>query len=51
MACGRISEIDRKIEELKSLRRALSALAERCPGNAGSDCPILEEIAGEAGVR
>lgn len=50
MASGRIAEIDRKIEELKSLRRALGILAEQCPGDAGPDCPILEEIAGSTAL-
>ncbi|WP_152047721.1 Cu(I)-responsive transcriptional regulator [Aureimonas psammosilenae] len=48
MASGRIAEIDRKIEELQSLKRALGVLAEQCPGGDGPDCPILEEIAGSA---
>lgn len=47
MASRRIAEIDRKVEELMSLKRALSVLAEQCPGDAGPDCPILDEIAGE----
>ncbi|MCK5931172.1 Cu(I)-responsive transcriptional regulator [Fulvimarina manganoxydans] len=42
----RISEIDRKIEELQSLKRALAELEERCHGDAAPDCPILEEIGG-----
>ena len=50
MASGRIAEIDRKIEELQSLKRALSVLAEQCPGDAGPDCPILDEIAGAHGA-
>lgn len=51
MASGRIAVIDRKIEELKSLKRALSLLADQCPGDAGPDCPILEEIAGDRLLR
>jgi MerR family copper efflux transcriptional regulator len=51
MASGRMAEIDRKIEELQSLKRALSILAEQCPGDAGPDCPILDEIAGERSVQ
>jgi MerR family transcriptional regulator, copper efflux regulator len=46
MAHGRIAEIDRKIAELNSLKRALASLAEQCPGDSGPDCPILDEIAG-----
>ncbi|GGE16254.1 Cu(I)-responsive transcriptional regulator [Aureimonas endophytica] len=48
MAHRRIAEIDRKIEELRSLKRALGVLAEQCPGDGGPDCPILDEIAGGA---
>ena len=47
MASGRMADIDRKIEELKSLKRALAILADQCPGDAGPDCPILDEIAGD----
>lgn len=50
MARRRMLEIDRKIEELRSLKRALASLTERCPGGGGPDCPILDEISGE-GVR
>ena len=46
VASRRIAEIDRKIEELKTLKRALFELAEQCQGGGGPDCPILEEIAG-----
>ena len=47
MATRRMVEIDRKIEELQSLKKALAALTEQCAGDAGLDCPILDEIAGE----
>ncbi|MBC8129812.1 MAG: Cu(I)-responsive transcriptional regulator [Rhizobiaceae bacterium] len=50
MAGRRMAEIDRKIEELKSLKRALAILAEQCPGDDGPDCPILDEIAGDGPV-
>lgn len=42
----RMIEIDRKVEELQSLKRALSLLASECEGGEGPDCPILEEISG-----
>jgi MerR family copper efflux transcriptional regulator len=51
MASGRIAEIDRKIAELQSLKRSLALLAEQCPGDAGPDCPILDEIAGDSEIR
>lgn len=48
LASGRIAAIDRKIAELNSLKRALAALAEPGAGGSGPDCPILDEIAGDA---
>ena len=42
-----LTEIDRKIAELQSLKRALADLSERCHGDDGPDCPILEEISGD----
>ena len=45
IACRRIAEIDRKIHELETLKRALSALA--ADGEGRLDCPILEEVANE----
>ncbi|WAJ28994.1 MerR family transcriptional regulator [Antarcticirhabdus aurantiaca] len=47
LARHRIAEIDRKIEELMSLRRALGELAELRESASAPDCPILDEIAGE----
>jgi Cu(I)-responsive transcriptional regulator len=41
----RIAEIDRKVEELRSLRSALGALVKRCHGDARPDCPILDDLA------
>ncbi|MBP0617882.1 MerR family transcriptional regulator [Jiella mangrovi] len=43
----RLAEIDQKIAELHSLKRALGALTTACAAGEGPDCPILEEIAGE----
>ncbi|MCQ0988533.1 Cu(I)-responsive transcriptional regulator [Jiella marina] len=47
LARRKVAEIDRKIAQLHSLKRAIGELADRCPGGSGPDCPILEEIAGE----
>ncbi len=47
----RIAEIDGKIEELMSMRRALADLATRCHGDSRPDCPILDDLAeGDDGV-
>lgn len=43
----RIGAIDRKLAELKSLRKALLHLADACEGNQRPDCPIIDELAGD----
>mgnify|MGYP001570031474 CR=1 FL=1 len=45
LAEGHIAEIDRRMEELKSMRRTLTHLMERCHGDARPDCPIIDELA------
>ena len=42
----RIAQIERKLLELASLRRALLDLAEHCQGNERPECPIIDELAG-----
>ena len=43
----KIAEIDAKIDSLKRIRRALTRLAEHCPGYGPlSDCPILDALEG-----
>ncbi|MDY8109440.1 Cu(I)-responsive transcriptional regulator [Fulvimarina sp. 2208YS6-2-32] len=44
LAKKRVEEIDRKIDELQSLKQVLSALTERCHGDADPDCAILDEL-------
>ena len=39
-----VGEIDRKLVELKAMRRTLMHLAERCHGDGRPDCPILEGL-------
>ena len=41
-----IAELDRKIEELEQMKRALRALADRCTGDDRPHCPILDGLAG-----
>ena len=48
LAIEKIGEIDRKLDELKSLRATLKSLADHCHGDNRPDCPIIDEIAGEA---
>jgi Cu(I)-responsive transcriptional regulator len=46
LAQERLGEIDRKIEELKSMRAALAELVEACHGDDRPSCPIIEDLAG-----
>ena len=41
IALARITDIDRKIEDMKSLRAALLDMSERCHGGDRPDCPII----------
>ncbi|PVB60692.1 Cu(I)-responsive transcriptional regulator [Labrenzia sp. 011] len=42
----KIEEVDRKIEELKSLRRVLLDMAEACHGDDRPECPIMDDLSG-----
>lgn len=44
----KITEVERKIEELQSLHKTLSALAQYCHGNDKPDCPIIDDLAGQS---
>ncbi len=41
----RVKEIERKMEELDSMRRTLLNLAKICHGDERPECPILDELA------
>ena len=49
IANQKISEIDRKIKELQSLKKTLTTLANNCHGNDKPDCPIIDNLAGRNG--
>ena len=49
IALTKIEAVDAKIRELQSLRDTLSHLAETCNGDNRPDCPIIRDLAGEAG--
>lgn len=42
----KLLEVDRKIEELQSMKNTLTHLAHNCRGDSRPDCPILEDLAG-----
>jgi DNA-binding transcriptional MerR regulator len=43
-----IADLDRKINEMQSMRRTLEELVHRCHGDHRPDCPILDDLAGDA---
>ena len=44
MAAHHIEALERKIEELQSMRKALAELVKRCRGDSRPDCPILDDL-------
>jgi Cu(I)-responsive transcriptional regulator len=44
LALSHLKEVDRKLDELNSLRRTLSKLIESCSGDSRPDCPILDHF-------
>ena len=47
IAQDHIADLDRKIEELQSMRRSLEQLVHHCHGDQRPECPILDDLAGE----
>ncbi|WP_306144397.1 Cu(I)-responsive transcriptional regulator [Roseibium sp. MMSF_3412] len=43
---SKIVEIDRKIDELKSLKKVLTTLSDACHGDSRPTCPIIDDLAG-----
>jgi MerR family transcriptional regulator, copper efflux regulator len=48
LAEAQIRRVDERLSELQDMRRSLQHLMERCHGDGRPDCPILEELAGQA---
>ena len=44
LATRHLQALERKIQELESMRKAVADLVRRCGGNARPDCPILDEL-------
>lgn len=44
LALHHIDDLDRKIAELKTIKKALLHLAEKCRGDDRPDCPILDDL-------
>ena len=48
LAMAHIEDLDRKIAEMQSMRATLVNLSHCCHGDHRPECPILEDLAGEA---
>jgi Cu(I)-responsive transcriptional regulator len=46
IAMKHVAGLDRKIEELLAMRRALEDLVQHCHGDQRPECPILEDLEG-----
>lgn len=46
VASSHLAELDRKIQEMQSMRKTLSHLIHCCHGDDRPDCPILEDLEG-----
>jgi Cu(I)-responsive transcriptional regulator len=44
LAMQHIADLDRRIEEMQSMRRTLEGLAHSCHGDQRPDCPILDDF-------
>lgn len=50
IATAKMDMIEQKIIELKAMQMTLAHLVEHCHGDNRPDCPILKDLAGEAGT-
>ncbi|MGH1419919.1 MAG: Cu(I)-responsive transcriptional regulator [Hyphomicrobiaceae bacterium] len=48
LAIERLADLAEKEREIKQFRKTLTELVESCPGDDGSDCPIISRLAGES---
>lgn len=46
IASSHMRNIDRKVQELLSMRRTLAHLIQACEGDLRPECPILDELSG-----
>lgn len=45
IALARVADLERRVNELLSMKHALEALAKSCHGDGRAACPILDELA------
>jgi MerR family transcriptional regulator, copper efflux regulator len=50
LAVRHIADVDRKLGELKEIRRVLSKLVSACEGDHRPDCPIMDSLSGHEDI-
>ena len=40
----KLDEVNAKLAELNEIKQQLEEWVDKCPGNAGSDCPIIDDL-------
>ena len=48
LANSHIAELERRIAQMQAMVAALQHLVQRCPGDEGADCAILDTLAGSS---
>jgi Cu(I)-responsive transcriptional regulator len=48
LAMKHITDLEMRIAEMQAMKRTLESLASHCHGDNRPDCPILDDLAGEA---
>lgn len=51
LAIAKLAAINRKLDELRSMKKTLTELVDKCLGSDRPDCPILDDIAGLAAAN
>ncbi len=51
LAAKHITDLERRISEMRAVVRTLKRLADHCHGDERSECPILDDFAAPAGTR
>ena len=50
LAMKHLADLDARISEMQAMKRTLERLASHCHGDNRPGCPILDDLAGEAGA-
>jgi Cu(I)-responsive transcriptional regulator len=51
IALAHADDLQRRIDEMQAMRRTLEHLAHCCHGDARPECPILDDLAGDAALH